>query len=238
MCSVAYEGESGWKSDQSTGFPQGNTLKLSGEKACAFKNTLAKGYLFFAGNLEAVWLLATSFWVRPASPRSLLHVVGLDVSDVVQRLARLPEPGCFPAAFPWLPPCRAILQQPLGALLCFYFWELMCFCFALIAQFPTGDSTALFKMLVIFKELFLSCHPKSYIVQQQAASINHWFLFFFSFPSFLSLFQACGFGRLGKRSLFFFCLDLAYSKCHVVTARVQIVIAEHRCRILFSVITF
>lgn len=67
----------------------------------------------------------------------------------------------------------AILQQPLGALLCFYFWERMCFCFALIAQLPTGDSTALLKMLVIFKELFLSCHPKSYIVQQQAASINH-----------------------------------------------------------------
>lgn len=89
------------------------------------------------------------------------------------------------------------------------------------------------KMLAIFKELFWT-PIKSYIVQQQAASINHWYIFSL-FPSpclslCLSLFQACGFGCLGKLS---FCLSLAYSKCHIVTACIQIVIAEHRCRILF-----
>lgn len=44
----------------------------------------------------------------------------------------------------------------------------------------------LLKVLALLKELFWTCHLYSYTVQQQAASINHWFIFFFSFP-FLSL---------------------------------------------------
>lgn len=90
-----------------------------------------------------VWLLVSSFQVCPAMPWPLVWWIMCSALCDTLPAAQL---SVLSSAL-WRDHATAF-----GGFALFLFWG-MC-ASALIAQFPTGDSTALFKTLVIFKELF------------------------------------------------------------------------------------
>lgn len=107
--------------------------------------------LVLAGNVQTVLLLAASFRVHPARLHSLGYAVGTSIPTRGSVCSLEQQPHS------WLCLASARKGDPapvFGAFAVFLFGGTRAFVFALIAQFPTGDSTALFKMLVIFKELF------------------------------------------------------------------------------------
>lgn len=138
-------------------FIRKHSLKVSSKEddllcgsACAFKNALAKGYLFFAGNLE----MAPPFeYARHCRVHRCTIWISASLTLCGTLHGSLKLAASQLSSFSFHPKgqsCSSLWG------LCFVsiFGGCMCFCFALIAQFPIGDSTALFKMLVIFKELF------------------------------------------------------------------------------------